>query len=697
MDDVPGTALLNVVLPLPIPGPLTYALGPGMEVPPRGARVVVPVGRRNMVGVAMGEVHKAPEGIGLRTVTRVLDNVPLVPECLLELAQWASSYYFYPLGKAISEILPPGLLSARKRGIEKILSGKKGRGVQEPEFLVWENVPEDVVLTEHQKKALSIVSEGLSRRAFLPLLLHGVTGSGKTEVYLQAAHDTLSQGRQVLVMVPEISMTAQTVGRFTSRFGPQVTVLHSGLTEAQRREQWRRVRQGESNLVVGTRSAVFAPLENIGLIVVDEEHDPSYKQESRLRYHARDLAVVRAKYHGAVVLLGSATPSVVTFWNARSGRYRLLEMPERVAKSVLPTVQIVDRREKEKKKKGVTRPLWLSTELREAMEYTLERGEQVLLFLNRRGYANYTFCPECGHVFKCRHCEVSLTYHREKAGRGAGEELVCHYCGFHIPALPICPQCKGQAVRATGYGTERVATELMELFPEIAVGRLDKDTATSSRKLQELLRAFHHREIQVLVGTQMISKGHDFPGLTLVGVLWADLSLNLPEYHAPERTFQLLIQVAGRAGRRGLPGKVIIQTYLPEHYALKCVQANDLQGFYQRELALRRELSYPPFGRLINLRFSGKSKARVVKAAERVASVARAASFRLEEKEKVEVLGPAPAPMSRLKGKFRYQILFKSTSIKPLRQLFSLVSIQAHAVLGSAVRMEVDVDPLSLL
>ncbi len=686
-----------MVLPLPIPRPLTYAMEQGTSPPSAGCRVLVPVGRRRMVGVAWGRAEAIPDDIDLRTVIRVLDPEPLLPDSLMELLGWISAYYFYPIGKAVSEALPPGLLSARQKGIDKIISRHRQGRARSLHSDAWETPRSNLRLTRHQRKACDLVFPAIEQKRYLPVLLHGVTGSGKTEVYLRAARHCLDSGRRALIMVPEISMTAQTVGRFTSRFGSDVTVLHSGLTDAQRRDQWKKIRMGHSNCVVGTRSAVFAPLDNIGLIVVDEEHDPSYKQEARLRYHARDLAVVRARNQDAVVILGSATPSSSSLLNARAGRYTLLEMPKRVADSSLPKIEIVDRRSHGRRRQGKTEtPRWLSGELGQAMNHTLSKGEQVLLFLNRRGYASFTYCMDCGHVFRCRNCDVSLTYHQTAAGNSRKESLVCHYCGYSVPALPVCPKCGGQAVQARGYGTERVASDLAGMFPELSIGRLDRDTASSRARLESLLKAFHSGEIQILVGTQMVSKGHDFPGLTLVGVLWADLSLNMPEFHAAERTFQLLMQVAGRAGRRDKPGRVIIQTYMPDHYVFSYITSQDFEGFYQKEFSLRNALSYPPYGRLINLKFSGKNKGKVIDAAASASSLARSLAKRMGGGS-VEILGPAPAPMVRLKNRYRYQVLLKSRDIKALRQVCAgLVYHDAEFFPGS-VRLEVDVDPLSLL
>jgi primosomal protein N' (replication factor Y) len=697
--------LIDVAVPLPIYTALTYILsGHNTLPPPKGARVLVPVGRRNMVGVAWGTCTKKPPSVDLKKVKRILDQGPILPESLISFLEWTSSYYFYPIGQVIAEALPPGLLSARNRRISQISDGLPKSRDCRPEFPSWSTeIP--LQLTEEQKIVFNAVCDALATRSYHPILVHGVTGSGKTEVYLRAAKECVRQGRSVLVLVPEIAMTTQAVGWFVGRFGEEVTVLHSGLTEAQRRDQWFRIKKGESRIVIGTRSAIFAPLADIGLIVVDEEHDPSYKQSEKLRYQARDLALLRGRMSDSTVILGSATPSVSSFKNAISGKYQLTTMVKRVAKRSLPGVAVVDRRKKEIKdqhhKLESARPGWLSKELEGATRDTLERGEQVLLFLNRRGFATYVFCPDCGHVFRCPHCEVTLTWHRENRRTKSERDgvLRCHYCGMESAALPICPQCMGQAVKAFGYGTERIAADLEEIFPSARIARLDRDTVRARRHMEEVILDFRKGRLDILVGTQMITKGHDFPGLTLVGILCADLSLNFPEYHATERTFQLLAQVAGRAGRGERPGRVIIQTWLPDHYVLDCATTHDFNAFYEKESKFRKALGYPPFGRLINLRFSGRKKAQVFDTTGNVARLAKklAKGIKSTGGSQVEVLGPAPAPRAKIKDRYRWQILLKSSSLSDLRALCTgLISRKADMV-PSSVRMEVDVDPYSML
>jgi primosomal protein N' (replication factor Y) len=703
--DSPGNNhLIDVVVPLPIYRALTYILSGDTLFPPKSSRVLVSVGGRNMVGMAWGTPAKEPPSVDLKRVKRILDQGPLLPESLISFLEWTSSYYFYPIGQVIAETLPPGLLSARNRRISQISNGLSRSRDCRPEFLSWSSdIP--LHLTREQKEVVNAVCKALATRSYHPVLMHGVTGSGKTEVYIRAAEACVRQNRSVLVLVPEIAMTTQAVGWFVSRFGMEVTVLHSGLTEAQRRDQWFRIREGKSKIVVGTRSAIFAPLSDIGLIVVDEEHDPSYKQSEKFRYQARDMALLRGRMSDATVILGSATPSVSSFKNTLTGKYQLITMGKRVAGRYLPEVIVVDRRKKEKKdqhhKLKSARPGWLSKELKEATRDTLERGEQVLLFLNRRGFATYVFCPDCGHVFRCPHCEVTLTWHRGDRRIKSEKDgvLRCHYCGLESAALPVCPQCMGQAVKAFGYGTERIAGDLEEIFPGTRIARLDRDTVRVRRHMEEIILDFRKRRLDILVGTQMVTKGHDFPGLTLVGILCADLSLNFPEYHATERTFQLLAQVAGRAGRGERPGRVIIQTWLPDHYVLDCAVTHDFKAFYKKESKFRKALGYPPFGRLINLRFSGRKKAQVCDTTGDMARLARKLTKGIKSTGgfQVEVMGPAPAPRAKIKDRYRWQILLKSTSLSDLRAVCSGLLSRKADMIPSSVRMEVDVDPYSLL
>jgi primosomal protein N' (replication factor Y) len=542
-------------------------------------------------------------------------------------------------------------------------------------------------LVPEQEEARAALAAGIRSGSFAPFLLHGVTASGKTEVYLAAAQETLAQGRQVLVLLPEIALTHPVALAFRRRLGDRVTLLHSGLSEASRLDQWRRIMLGKVEVVVGARSAVFAPLSRLGLVVVDEEQDPSYKQEGGLLYQARDVALYRAKLAGAAAVLVSATPLVSTFYRAQEGKYRYLNLSQRVTPQALPDIHLIDLKAQpaDKGLKVISRPLAV------AVTEVLSRGEQVLLFLNRRGYSRVLFCLFCGQVFQCRHCSVALTHHRSRA------ELVCHYCGYRTAVPETCPQCQSIAIKRYGVGTERVEGEVHRLFPDARVARLDRDTAPHSGRALEVLSSFAGGELDILVGTQMITKGHHFPQVTLVGVVAADLSLFFPEYHAGERTFQLLSQVAGRAGRGAAKGRVLIQTYHPEHYVFQAVQSQDYQGFYSRELEIRRHLGYPPFTRLALVRLGGLNEEKVAREARQLAAALRAAI--LKEKDlaaRVRVLGPAPAGLAKLQGRFRWQILLKSYGRRPLEKILRNLRQTWTAPPKSRLDLTLDIDPSNL-
>jgi primosomal protein N' (replication factor Y) (superfamily II helicase) len=552
----------------------------------------------------------------------------------------------------------------------------------------WNGSPPDL-LSEDQRSALEEIYARLAAGKFCPILLHGVTGSGKTEVYLRAIETTVALGRQALLLVPEIALTAQSVAYFQSRISFPVAILHSALSPAERYDEWRRAKQGLVKLVIGARSAVFAPLDNLGLIVVDEEHDPSYKQEDKLRYHARDLCLVRGKMEEAAVILGSATPSMESFHNAMEKKFRYLSLPRRVEDRPLPEIEIIDMRRESAGQKG--RPV-LARALEEALRQNAERGEQALLFLNRRGFSSFSLCRDCGHVFRCPNCSVSLNYHL------ADRAFHCHYCAYSRSLPERCPDCSSPRVELFGVGTQRLEEEIKNNFPAAAVGRMDRDTMTRGSAYEKILNRVRRGELNLLVGTQMIAKGHDLPRVTLVGVPAADLSLNLPDFRAAERTCQLLTQVAGRAGRGSLPGKVLIQTYNPDHYSIQMARTQDYLPFYRAELPFRKEMGYPPFGRLVNLRLEGIAEARVRRQA---GNLKRIVGRLLEEKkygEQIEALGPAAAPLSRLKGKHRLQMLLKGKKWRLLHELAerTLAEMEREHPLPG-VKLIVDVDPVNML
>lgn len=554
--------------------------------------------------------------------------------------------------------------------------------------------PQTHAPTAAQKDALAAIGRAQARDVFEGFVLHGVTGSGKTEVYMRAIRAELAAGRRAMVLLPEIALTPQFVAVFRAHFGERIAVLHSALTPAQKFDQWRRIKRNEVDIVIGARSALFAPLDKIGIIIVDEEHDTSFKQGEGARYNARDMALVRGKLEGARVILGSATPSLESYHNAQTGRLTYLAMPERVAQRPMPTVEIVDLREQPHGEPGPSD--LLSDALLKAMERTLREQMQVILFLNRRGFSPCVTCHSCGHIFKCINCDVSLTYHRHQ------EALRCHHCDYSLRMPESCPECSDPKINRRGSGTERLHDHLLELFPRAAIARLDRDTS-GGKQLGRIIRAFHRAEIDILVGTQMVTKGHDFPGVVTVGVVMADLSLNFPDFRAAERTFQLLTQVAGRAGRGRDPGHVYIQSYNPGHYSLLAAREHDYARFSERELHLRRELSYPPFGYLIAIKFEAANEGRCIQAARDYASAARRV---LKEDaalgESVFMLGPAMAPLSRLKGKSRWQILLKSRSRKAVRKLaIGMLNGVAHFEPNKSnyrdVRVIVDVDPVHML
>jgi primosomal protein N' (replication factor Y) len=740
---VQAPTLWEVAVALPLPHPLTYrlpaALSPTALV---GSLVRVPMGRRQVTGYLISPTNEAPPGT-LRDIQAVLDPIPRFGPELVPLFRWLADYYQYPLGEALNFIIPGGAPATKARqelwacprdqsGGDRLPEKRLGpkslailgylrevgptavkalqvlfpacldslRRLAARNLIILEDrtrlrtLPDEtsfnldesqLTLVPEQEQALAAIVQGIDAGKFVPFLLHGVTASGKTEVYLNAAAQALARGRQVLVLLPEIALAHPVAQAFQNRFGPRVALLHSGLSEAFRVDQWRRIMLGEVDIVVGARSAVFAPLPHLGLVVVDEEHDPSYKQEGGLLYQARDVALYRSKLAKAAIVLVSATPQVTTCYLAREGKYRYLHLSSRVTPHALPEIQLVDLRTQrgDKSLKIISRPLLT------ALEDVLHRGEQALLFLNRRGYARAMFCLFCGQVFQCRNCSVALTHHQAQA------RLVCHYCGYSEAVPSICPHCQATAIKRYGVGTEQVEAEVKRKLAGARVARLDRDTAPHSGRALKVLQAFAAGDLDLLVGTQMITKGHHFPQVTLVGVIAADLSLFFPEYHAGERTFQLLSQVAGRAGRGVAKGTVLIQTYQPEHYVFQTVQAQDYDSFFQRELESRRQLGYPPFTRLALVRISGPQEEPVAREARRLAAALE--NFRTRDHDlraRIRILGPAPAGLTRLQGRFRWQILIKSYGRPPLLRL--LQHLRQAWTPVPRLSLTLDIDPASL-
>jgi primosomal protein N' (replication factor Y) len=550
---------------------------------------------------------------------------------------------------------------------------------------------EAIRLNEPQTVALAAAASALG--AFKVFLLHGVTGSGKTAVYLAAMQRALDRGLASILLVPEIGLTPQTAGQLDNAFGEKVALLHSALTPEERSEQWRRIRRGEAQIVVGTRSAIFAPVPNLGLILVDEEHDQSYKQEETPRYNARDVAVMRAKLAGAVVVLGSATPSLESWQNSAQGKYTRIVLRERVMNRPLPNVELIDMR-REFQETG--REQLFSRALVEQTQAALDRGEQALILLNRRGYSFAVICRACGDKLECQNCAIALTHHKPPADQleiaREGQRLECHYCGYRRTVPARCPKCDSEHLYYLGAGSEQGEERLTEIFPMARIGRMDRDTVRGRHDLERLLARLHSGEINLLVGTQMIAKGHDIHGITLVGVVGCDHSLSMPDFRAAERVFQLMTQVSGRAGRGELPGRVVVQTYYPDHYAILAASAHDYTSFVERELKYRRWMHYPPFGVLAN----------VLVQAEKLEEAAGWSGelgkwFQKAAPEGVRVLGPCTAPVARIKGIYRFHLILKAASRRALNA--AIRGMLAHADAAGVPRRNliVDVDPQRLM
>jgi primosomal protein N' (replication factor Y) len=690
----------------------------------------------------------------VRAVERVLDEAPSITPDLLRLCRWISSYYLTPLGLVLRAALPtllsdvarsslpvrterllrltgelPSLtqrdtvfgraqrqrecfevLEATNRSAsvahlkerlafsDSVLRGLVEKGLAEfadqpvlRDPFAGTDVPEPPrhILTAAQAAAVQRLTEAGREERSVPALLFGVTGSGKTQVYVELLRATLERGRGAIVLVPEISLTPQTVARFRAHFGDTIAVLHSALSDGERYDAWRALRAGSRRIAIGARSAVFAPIENLGAIVVDEEHEASYKQGEAPRYHAREVAIVRAQLAGAVCVLGSATPSLETWTNASIGKYTLLELAERASGQPLPPVRTIDLRRKSNDETSGSRIL--SPPLVAAINARLERGEQTILLLNRRGYSTFVQCRACGHVFHCNDCNVSLTWHR------ARRRLVCHYC-FREEATPtLCRECQSADLAFLGVGTEQVEREVADTFPHGRLARMDVDTTSAKWSHHEILGRVEAREIDILLGTQMIAKGLDFPNVTLVGVINADIAMNLPDFRASERTFQLLTQVAGRAGRGPAGGEVLVQTGLPGHYAIAAATQHDYRAFAARELEERRVPGYPPYNRLINVVISGLEERAVQSAVDGAANWCRTV-LRSDRIPGVLLTGPAPCPIDRIRGRWRWHFLLRAARPRPLGGIGRLLQHSYELRPGRAdLRLIIDRDPVTLL
>jgi primosomal protein N' (replication factor Y) len=808
---------VTVAVNIPSQKTFSYAVPPALQKEiTTGKRVLIPFGKRRLIGYII-DVSQSTTCEDIKEIIEILDPEQLFNEDDLEFYRWVSQYYIYPLGQALTEILPGGIdpksdrcisivkgnqgtndfqMSASQRNIIDALSqipagltltrlkkiiGKKdiyrdinilqskgfiavGDITQKPgiapkmEKIVTLNhqnviktkltkkqnllvdflslhgsspvaalrekfknvlplirgleqqnlvcITEEEVSRHHgqcpdigvgglvitqnedQEDAFGEIVTGLESARFSPYLLHGITGSGKTEVYLNAIGETLRMDGGVIFLVPEIALTPQLISRFNRRFvNQEIAVLHSGISKSARYDQWRRIQRGEIRVVIGARSAVFAPVRNLRLIIVDEEHDTSYKQDDRMRYNARDLAIMKAKLHAATVIVGSATPAIQTYFNTMKGKYKHLVLPRRVEDRSLPKVDIIDMKREAKGDSQVSSRI-LSRSLKDEIQDTLERKQQTLLFLNRRGFHTFMFCLDCGNSFKCLNCAVSMTYHASESS------LKCHYCDFTIKPSASCPECSGKRIQSYGVGTEKLEDEVRRLFPHARIGRMDSDTTARKGASEKILKALERRDIDILVGTQMITKGHDFPYVTLVGVISADTSLNMPDFRSAERTFQLLTQVSGRGGRGASPGRVIVQTFNPRHYAITRAREYDYMGFYEDELTLRSALAYPPFARIVNLHLSSLKKDKGMEGLEKLKELITDLLTINKLKGKVEVIGPAESPIAKIKGRHRWQLLLKGKDTREVHNLAKDILSKASI---TGLDIKVDVDPLNFM
>ena len=748
-------AYVEAVLPVPLRRSFTYRIPEEMRGSIElGARLKVPFGKRSMTGYAV-ELHAdLPADIEfdeskIKNIIEVSDDEPLITPEILKLTKWTAEYYASFWGEMLKASLPAGIntekvrpkrrkavrllrrfdepvggdigpgksLSIPQKRIIELLEANGGemlftdvlekadvgaspintlakRGVVEiyiedvlRDPLAGEAFPDrkELTLTAEQQAALDQITGAISDTGkFKAFLLHGVTGSGKTEVYIRAMKFALDTGLSAMMLVPEIALTPVFSRRLRAVFGSDVAILHSNLSQGERIDEWRRIRRGDARIAIGTRSAVFAPLENIGLVIVDEEHDPSYRQHESPFYNARDVGVMRAHLAGAVVVLGSATPAMESFHNARTGKYIYLHLPDRIGGRRLAAAELVDMRDVFKR---FGKDVALSPELLDAVAETHARGEQVIILLNRRGFSQFVLCRTCGETLKCKNCDITLTFHR-----GDGK-LLCHYCNYREKAPRTCPHCSSEYLYFVGEGTENIAEQLTKKFPAMRIARVDRDTMAHKGEMEDVLLKFAAGHLDMLVGTQMIAKGHDFQNVTLVGVISVDIGLGLPDLRSAERTFQLITQVAGRSGRGEKAGRVLIQTYYPEHYALRHAVNQDYEGFYAEEIKYRERLGYPPFCVLASIMI----KHRDLSYASRTANMLRRELDAANAARHCRILGPAPASIARLKNEYRQQIIIKGSSRKVLRETLQIALANTENNGGDMRSIFVEIDPVNLM
>jgi primosomal protein N' (replication factor Y) len=685
----PDSQLFQIAVDAPLFEPLTYKcpldLIEDLQI---GATVVVPLGKRTVEGIVVGKAEQTPNSeassqFKIKEIISVKKEQTILPSIFLKWILWLADYYHYPLGRVLSLAHPPLEKFSKRKSTKKPLT--KSYNIED--FA-------KPSLTAEQESCYKNIQ---AHNGYSTHLLHGVTGSGKTEVYLRLLEDLLAKGQQGLVLVPEISLTPQLVDRFAKRFGEKVAVMHSQLTEREKTNQWWEMVDEKKSILVGARSALFCPIPKLGMIIVDEEHETSFKQDEKLKYNARDAAVMRGFFSQCPVILGSATPSLETWKNVLDKKYHLHQMKHRVNDIQLPTVKVIDLKASKAEEldtfKYAEKPIWLSNELYEALVATYENQMQSALFLNRRGMSPLVFCESCGHTKECPNCDIALTLH-------AHSHLVCHYCDYHEHYKIKCSDCKEGELKPMGLGTEQIEEDLKKLFPNAQIARADRDEIQNREDLENLIQNMESGQIDILIGTQMIAKGLDFPKLKTVGLVLADIGFNLPDFRATEKAFQLITQVSGRAGRHLAPGedpgKVFIQTYNTEHMSLEFALTADFEGFAEKELQMREILLYPPFGKMTSIRIQGSRLDRVQESCRLLSSAAKQLKSKYQIYSDLEILGPAEAPLAKLRGQFRYHLILKGPTSRLLNLFFKQL-LTVEKTLPSGIKITLDVDPMNLL
>ncbi len=680
------SSVVSVAVDAPIAENLSYLQNENFKVQ-RGDVVEVQLGRRTVLGVVIQTDQPLPVAVEgektfeMKAISALHAEWPRLSETHLRWLEWMADYYLHPLGQVLKLCFPP------LERTTKVRASKRASVV-----------PNLAHVTPHKLNAeqQTCVDAIAARQGFSAHLIHGVTGSGKTEIYLELFEKMLEENKRGLFLLPEISLTPQLINRFAQRFGDQIAVLHSQLTDRERTNQWWQIVEGHKKILIGARSALFCPIEGLGLIVVDEEHEASFKQDEKLKYNGRDCAVMLGYNHQCPVLLGSATPSVDSWKNALDGKYTLHQIKKRVNNRPLPEMTVIDMRV-EKQNNAVQKifgkPNWLSQKLYDEMQHRLEKNEQVALLLNRRGVAQMVFCPSCGYSVECPNCDISLSLH-------AGTHLVCHYCDYHENLKTKCPGCTDGQLINLGLGTEKVEEDLKRLFPDKVVARADRDEISTREEMEELIKKMETSEIDILIGTQMIAKGLDFPNLKLVGLILADISFNLPDFRATEKSFQLITQMSGRSGRHvkenESAGQVVIQTYNTSHDSIVFAQNHDYEGFVTNELMQRQQLNYPPFHRLGALRIQSQQLENVRQTAHQLAERAHALKNKFSAFSEVEILGPAAAPLAKLRNQFRYHLLLKCAQPQIMNQFIRRLMGNTKWI-SKQTKVVVDIDPLNLL